>query len=71
VAANTTRHGIVLFNNGPNDLFIGFTNGVTTANGIKIFPSGSWQLMGLGIYRGAIWGICASTETADCHAQQW
>ena len=71
VAALTTRRGVLFYNGGPNDVWVGFSSAVTASTGQRIYAGGSWQLMGLGLYRGAIYGICATSESATVRCQQW
>lgn len=70
VAANTSRHGLILYNAGSVEVFFGFTSGVTSSNGIKIFPEGQFLLGGFGIYRGVVYGITASSSTT-VRFQEW
>ena len=70
VAANTSRHGVILYNSGSVEVFFGFSSGLTDTNGIKIYPNGQFMLHGMGIYRGAIYFI-TSTSTTTIRAQEW
>jgi len=71
LAASSTRVGFVIHNAGTVDMYIGFSaTGLTTANGIRIFPGGSYQLTGVGMYRGIVHGIVAS-GTTDARIQAW
>src|SRR3990172_6415382 len=69
LAALSTRVGWIFHNASDVDIYYGFSaTGVTTANGIRIFPGGSDGQRGPGIYRGVIHAI-VTTGTADLRVQ--
>jgi hypothetical protein len=68
--ASTTRVGFLIHNHSDADVYLGFTTGVTTANGIRLFPGSSYEQRGMGVYQGAVHAIVA-TSTADVRIQVW
>lgn len=56
-AASTTRVYIVVQNVGAQDVYIGYTNAVTTSNGVKLAPGASMTIVGV---TATVYGITAS-----------
>lgn len=71
VAANNNRKGLIVFNNGSANLFIGPDTAVTTANSLPMIPLATFSQSGeRDVYRGAIYGIVASS-TNDVRYWEW
>lgn len=67
-ASNTARKAILITNNGNQVVYIGHTNGVTTAGGtmgLMLAPSGVYADSGWGLYTGDVYGICSATASAN------
>lgn len=69
--ADPGRRGFLISNNGGQIIYIGFDASVTTSTGIQILPQDKFDQIGEhGAYRGAIYGITASS-TSDCRFWEW
>lgn len=68
LGSNTARKTATLFNNGSEDIYIGFTSGVTTATGF-ILPAGmSWST---DVYIGNIYGIKSAGIDSAIHVMEF
>ena len=70
VAANTSRRGLIIYNSGATAMFFGFGSGVTSSNGISLYPESQFTFLGFGLYRGVLYGITASSTTT-LRFQEW
>lgn len=71
VDANNGRKGAIVFNAGPQVIYLGMDSSVTTANGIPVVPFSSMDQIGeFAGWRGAIWGITGSA-TSDVRYWDW
>lgn len=72
VVAVTTgaKVGWLIHNISDVDMYIGFHSTVTTSIGIRIFPGGSYEMRGLGIFLGNVYCICGSASKA-VRVQTW
>jgi len=70
IAANNERRGFVIKNNGGVIIYIGFDANVSTSTGLVILPQDSMTVNGDRVWRGAIYGIAASS-TADVRYWEW
>lgn len=70
LASNNARRGFVIYNNGNNLMYIGFTSGVTSTNGIPIQPQANLELNGDRCWRGAVFGIAVSSSD-DVRYWEW
>jgi len=69
--ANNGRKGAIVFNGGPEIIYLGMDNQVTTTNGIPVVPFSSMNQTGqFDGWRGAIWGVTGSA-TADVRYWEW
>lgn len=54
---------VAFYNNGPNTIYVGVNDEVTTTTGAPV-PSGSWG-PGFDLDDEGVWAICDTGETAD------
>jgi hypothetical protein len=66
VAANANRKYLLVQNTSNTDIYLGFSNALTVANGIQLTPFSSLKFTVGDLYTGAIWGIkTAGTGTVS------
>ena len=70
LAADATRIGFVIQNRGTDSVFMGYSSGLTTANGYEIAPGAGWADKGLGVFQGDVYLVAAS-GSQDVRIQAW
>lgn len=57
LAASATRVAATVQNISNKIVYIGFTNLVTSSNGIWLYPGGTYKITQVNLYTGDLWGI--------------
>lgn len=70
LAASNTRVGFYIQNRGTDSIFMGYGSGLTTANGIEIFPNAGYVDKGIGVFQGDVYLVAAS-GTQNVRIQAW
>lgn len=71
LSANTSRSGLIIYNNSAKSVYIGYSNAVTVANASIIIPANSFWELSSPVYTGEVWAIAATGQTATLNITEF
>ena len=73
VAANSQRISVIITNEGPNSIYLGADDDVTTATGVVVLNGGNFteDSGGRNMYLGPIYAVTSSTTSVTSEVRYW